>query len=104
MPVRLQKYLADAGVASRRASEEIIAQGRVTVNGRTVKELGSKVDPDKDHVSVDSRPLKAKRKLYLAVHKPRAFICSRNDPEGRPTLHELLPKEWDNLYSVGRLD
>jgi 23S rRNA pseudouridine2605 synthase len=104
MPVRLQKFLADAGVASRRASEQIIAQGRVTVNGRTVTELGSKVDPDQDHVSVDGRPLKIKRKLYLAVHKPKGFICSRDDPEGRATLHELLPPEWSNLYSVGRLD
>src|SRR5437763_1265528 len=70
MEVRLQKFLADAGVASRRASEQIIVAGRVTVNGKPAKELGTKVDPDKDHVSVDGRPLKPKRKLYLAVHRP----------------------------------
>jgi 23S rRNA pseudouridine2605 synthase len=104
MSVRLQKFLADAGVASRRASEEIITSGRVTVNGKTVKELGTKVDPNQDHVSVDGRPLKAKRKLYLAVHKPKGCICSRNDPEGRPSVDDLLPAEWTNLYSVGRLD
>lgn len=104
MQVRLQKLLADAGIASRRASETFIAEGRVTVNGRKVTELGTKVDPDADHISVDGRPVKAKRKLYLAVHKPRGCICSRNDPENRPTLGELLPKEWNNLYSVGRLD
>ncbi len=75
MEVRLQKFLADAGVASRRASEQIIASGRVTVNGRQVTELGSKIDPDKDHVSVDGRALRIKRKLYLAVHKPKGFIC-----------------------------
>jgi 23S rRNA pseudouridine2605 synthase len=104
MEVRLQKFLADAGVASRRASEQFIVAGRVTVNGKVVKELGTKIDPDKDHVSVDSRPLKAKRKLYLAVHKPKGYICSRNDPEGRASVNDLLPREWDNLYSVGRLD
>jgi 23S rRNA pseudouridine2605 synthase len=104
MEVRLQKFLADAGVASRRASEQIILAGRVTVNGKVIKELGTKIDPEKDHVSVDGRALKAKRKLYLAVHKPRGYICSRNDPEGRPSVDELLPREWDNLYSVGRLD
>jgi len=104
MQVRLQKFLADAGVASRRASERVIAEGRVTVNGKVVKELGTKVDPDADHISVDGRPLKLKRKLYLAVHKPKGYICSRNDPENRPTCNELLPPEWSNLYSVGRLD
>ena len=104
MQVRLQKFLADAGVASRRASETVITEGRVTVNGRKVTELGTKVDPDTDHISVDGKPLKAKRKLYLAIYKPRGTICSRNDPENRPTLCELLPKEWNNLYSVGRLD
>lgn len=104
MQVRLQKFLADAGVASRRASETFIAEGRVTVNGRKITTLGAKIDPDTDHVSVDGKSLKAKRKLYLAVHKPRGYICSRNDPENRPTLGELLPKEWNNLYSVGRLD
>lgn len=104
MTVRLQKFMADAGIASRRACEAVITEGRVTVNGRKVTELGTKVDPDVDHISVDGKPLKAKRKLYLAVHKPRGTICSRNDPENRPTLCELLPKEWNNLYSVGRLD
>jgi len=104
MEIRLQKFLADAGVASRRASEQIITAGRVTLNGKVTKELGTKINPDKDHVSVDGRPLKAKRKLYLAVHKPKGYICSRNDPEGRQSVNDLLPREWHNLYSVGRLD
>jgi 23S rRNA pseudouridine2605 synthase len=104
MSVRLQKFLADAGVASRRASEAIIVEGRVTVNGKTVTELGTKIDPNADRVAVDGRPLKQKRKLYLVINKPRGFICSRKDPENRPSLNELLPREWDNLYSVGRLD
>lgn len=102
--VRLQKFLADAGIASRRASEQIILEGRVSVNGQTVRELGSKVDPLHDRVSLDGRAVKVKRKLYLAVNKPPGYICSRDDPENRKTVHALLPKEWTNLYSVGRLD
>lgn len=102
--VRLQKFLAEAGVASRRASEQILLAGRVTVNGQTVTALGSKVDPDKDRVTVDGSPVKARRKLYVAVHKPRGFVCTRNDPEKRRIVSELLPEEWQHLQSVGRLD
>jgi 23S rRNA pseudouridine2605 synthase len=104
MLVRLQKFLAEAGVASRRASEEIIVAGRVTVNGSAVKELGTKVRPGEDKIAVDGQPVKARRKLYLALHKPPGYICSRNDPEARRVIGELLPKEWNNLYTVGRLD
>ena len=104
MEVRLQKFLADAGVASRRASERVILEGRVTVNGKVVQTLGTKVDPLHDSVSVDGRAVKEKRKLYLAVNKPAGFICSRSDPESRKAVHSLLPAEWKNLYSVGRLD
>src|SRR6266576_3929860 len=102
--VRLQKYLADAGVASRRAGEEIIRAGRVTVNGESVKELGSKVDPQHDRVAVDGQPVRVKRKLYVALNKPRGLVCSRKDELERPTIYELLPKEWGHLHSVGRLD
>ncbi len=102
--VRLQKFLAEAGVASRRASEQIILEGRVQVNGRAVTELGTKVDPACDRVSVDGRALKIKRKLYVALHKPRGFICTKSDPEKRNTIGDLLPKEWGNLHYVGRLD
>jgi 23S rRNA pseudouridine2605 synthase len=104
MEVRLQKFLADAGVASRRASEQVILEGRVSVNGKVVQALGTKVDPLHDAVAVDGRALKVKRKLYLAVNKPAGFICSRSDPESRKTVHSLFPPEWSNLYSVGRLD
>ncbi|HLP77525.1 MAG TPA: pseudouridine synthase [Candidatus Paceibacterota bacterium] len=104
MNVRLQKFLADAGVASRRASEELIVAGRIQVNGELVRQLGSKVDPDHDHVTVDGKTVKPKRKLYIALNKPRGCVCSRNDEHGRPTIYELLPKEWSNVYSVGRLD
>jgi 23S rRNA pseudouridine2605 synthase len=102
--VRLQKFLAEAGVASRRASEEIITAGRVTLNGKVVQELGTKVDPEHDRVQVDGRPIRVKRKVYLALNKPRGLVCSRNDEQGRPTIFDLLPKEWSHLHSVGRLD
>ena len=102
--VRLQKFLADAGVASRRAAERLIAGGSVAVNGRTVTELGTKVDPDQDQVVVDGRTLRSRKKLYVAVNKPPGFLCSRTDPEERRVVGELLPPEWVQLYTVGRLD
>jgi len=102
--VRLQKYLADAGVASRRASEQIILDGRVAVNGESVRVLGTKIDPAQDKVTVDGSPVKTKRKLYVALNKPVGYICSQKDPLSRRTVASLLPKEWTNLYSVGRLD
>lgn len=104
MSVRLQKYLAEAGVASRRASEKLIAEGHVTVNGKVVSELGSKVDADRDVVTVDGQPVRVQKKLYLALHKPRGYVCSRKDELGRKTVYDLLPKEWTGVYSVGRLD
>jgi 23S rRNA pseudouridine2605 synthase len=102
--VRLQKFLAEAGVASRRASEQIILEGRVSVNGRIVRELGSKIDEGHDKVTLDGAPVRQKRKLYIALNKPPGYICSRVDDLERRTIGELLPKEWNNLYSVGRLD
>lgn len=102
--VRLQKFLAEAGVASRRAGEQIILEGRVSVNGKLITELGSKVDPAHDKVIVDGRLLKPRRKLYLALNKPPGYICTRRDPESRKIISELLPSEWSNLVSVGRLD
>ena len=103
-PLRLQKYLAEAGVASRRASEQFILEGRVTVNGEVVRVLGTKVEPGHDKVVFDGQPVKLRRKMYVVLHKPPGYICSRNDPEKRRTVGELLPKEWQNLHSVGRLD
>jgi 23S rRNA pseudouridine2605 synthase len=102
--IRLQKFLADAGVASRRAGEQIILAGRVSVNGRLVCQLGTRVDPIHDEVTVDGRPVRAKRKLYVALHKPAGCVCSARDELRRPAIHDLLPKEWQNLHSVGRLD
>jgi pseudouridine synthase len=102
--VRLQKFLAEAGVASRRASEQIILDGRVCVNGQPVCRLGAKVDPGHDEVTVDGQPVRIRRKLCVALHKPAGRVCSRQDERGRPTIYDLLPREWQNLYSVGRLD
>src|SRR5215472_442287 len=103
MMLRLQKFLAEAGVASRRASEQVILAGRVEVNGRKVRELGTKVDPQHDRITLDGQGIKPKRKLYLALNKPPCLVCSRNDELGRPTIYELLPKEWSHLHLVGRL-
>jgi 23S rRNA pseudouridine2605 synthase len=102
--VRLQKFLAEAGVASRRASEAIIQAGRVQVNGVVVRQLGTKVDSVHDQVTLDGKPVHARRKLYVALHKPPGCVCSRKDEAGRATVYDLLPKEWRNLHSVGRLD
>jgi len=102
--VRLQKFLAEAGLASRRVSEEIILAGRVEVNGATVSQLGVRVDPLHDRVKVDGQPIRLKRKLYVALNKPPKLVCSRKDELNRPTIYELLPKEWGHLHSVGRLD
>ena len=102
--VRLQKYLAEAGVASRRAGEQIILAGRVAVNGETVAALGVRVDPNHDRVAVDGKPVRARRKLYVALNKPPGLVCSRKDEFERRTIYGLLPKECGHLHSVGRLD
>ena len=102
--VRLQKFLAEAGVASRRAAEKLIREGHIEVNGEVITELGSKVDPAKDRVAVDGRQVKTRRKFYVAVNKPKGYISTRSDPEKRRIITDLLPPEWRNLYPVGRLD
>lgn len=102
--VRLQKFLADAGVASRRASEQVILEGRVEVNGSPVRVLGSKVDTERDKVTVDGKIVRPHKKLYVVLHKPRGCVCSKKDEHDRPTVYDLLPKEWQIVNSVGRLD
>lgn len=103
---RLQKILAGAGIASRRASEELIAAGRVTVNGHTVTELGTKVDPNTVQIAVDGKPIKLhKRHVYLKLHKPRGVISDiGGDTRGRQSVADLLPPEMRRLFPVGRLD
>jgi 23S rRNA pseudouridine2605 synthase len=103
--VRLQKFLADAGVASRRAAERMILGGLVSVNGQMVTELGTKVDERTARVTVDGEPVRVRRKIYLAINKPRGFICSKHDPKSRNVVGDLLPAEWARtLHPVGRLD
>jgi len=102
--VRLQKFLAEAGIASRRSCEQVITAGRVTVNGNVASQLGVKVDPARDRVAVDGRPVKARSKRYIALHKPRGFVCTRADGQARDRIGDLLPPEWTDLFTVGRLD
>jgi 23S rRNA pseudouridine2605 synthase len=102
--VRLQKFLAESGVGSRRASEQFILAGRVRVNGQIVNELGTKVHPGRDEVQVDGMKVKPRRKIYVALNKPRGYICTRRDPADRRIVSDLLPAEWHHLHSVGRLD
>jgi pseudouridine synthase len=102
---RLQKILSRAGIASRRASEQLILDGRVTVNGTTVRELGSKADPAADDVRVDGRRIKvAERRRYVLLNKPRGYVTTRSDPQRRPTVMDLLRGVREYLYPVGRLD
>ncbi len=102
--VRLQKFLANAGVASRRKAEELIEAGRVSVNGTVVQELGTKVDPATDRVLVDGRRIESAGPVWIALHKPRGYVSTRDDPQGRPTIYDLLPQELHTLFYVGRLD
>jgi 23S rRNA pseudouridine2605 synthase len=105
--IRLQKILSAAGVASRRTAETLIAQGRVTVNGKVVTELGTRADPSIDEIKVDGRRLpRAKANQYILLNKPRGYITSRSDPKHRPTVIDLLAKGGVHgyIYPVGRLD
>ena len=102
---RLQKILSQAGVASRRQAEKIMLEGRVTVNGAVVTELGSKADLERDHIKVDGRLLHApKHQIYIALNKPNNTVTTVHDPEGRATVMDLLHRVKERVYPVGRLD
>lgn len=102
---RLQKILAQAGIASRRKAEEYITAGRVTVNGAVISELGSKADLDKDHIKVDGNLLRRpKSHVYLALNKPREVVTTLSDPQGRRTVKHLLQGVKQRVFPVGRLD
>src|SRR5438270_11276907 len=104
---RLARFLAHAGIASRRYAEELIASGRVQVNGVAVTSQGTRIDPQHDSVSVDGKPVAASsRHVYLLLHKPTGYVSTARDPQGRPTVLDLLPAELRCLrvYPVGRLD
>ena len=102
---RLQKIMAAAGVASRRKAEEFIAAGRVTLNGKVVIEQGTKADPEVDEIAVDGKPLQAAEQLlYFMLNKPKGYVTTVSDPEGRPTVMEFVSYRKERLYPVGRLD
>lgn len=105
MNIRLQKIISTAGVASRRAAEKLIVDGRVSVNGQVVRELGSKADPEIDEIRVDDRRIKkAQRLRYFLLNKPRGYVTTRSDPEKRRTVLDLLKGVREYVYPVGRLD
>jgi 23S rRNA pseudouridine2605 synthase len=104
MRIRLQKAMAQVGVASRRASEKLIEQGRVQVNGHVVTEMGTKIDPEHDIITVDGQSIKAVSKLkYIMLYKPAGFLSVLRDDRGRPALIDLVPNA-EGLHPVGRLD
>ena len=108
MEERLQKLIAAAGIASRRHAEELIEAGEVTVNGKVVRELGTKADPERDHIKVRGKlinaQLAARENVYVLLNKPRGFLTSLSDPENRPLITELVPQALGRLHPVGRLD
>jgi 23S rRNA pseudouridine2605 synthase len=100
---RLNKLLAHAGVGSRRHCDELIAAGRVAVDGHAVRELGAKVEPTQD-IRVDDQLIRVESRVYWLVNKPRGYLCTNHDPAGRPLAVDLVPKVHERVYTVGRLD
>ncbi|MEC0089806.1 pseudouridine synthase [Paenibacillus macquariensis] len=101
---RLQKILAQAGIASRRKCEDLIVAGKVEVNGEVVTTLGTKADPDQDIITVSGRPIRNEKKVYLVMNKPKGVITSASDPEGRKIVSDYLRDIKERVYPVGRLD
>ena len=108
MKERLQKLIAQAGIASRRAAEKLITEGQVTVNGKVVTELGTKADPAADHIKVRGKlinpKLEQRKEVYILLNKPKGYLSSVSDPENRPLVTDLVPTKIGKLYPVGRLD
>jgi 23S rRNA pseudouridine2605 synthase len=103
--LRLSRFLSMAGVASRRAAEQLILDGKVKVNGYVVKTLGTKINPKSDRVEVEGKPASADRALVvILLNKPKGCICSRKDPEGRESVYDILGAAGKGLFSIGRLD
>ncbi|MBO2945060.1 rRNA pseudouridine synthase [Paenibacillus sp. F411] len=101
---RLQKIMAQAGIASRRKCEELILGGKVQVNGETVTALGTKADPDQDEITVSGKPIKNEKKVYVMLNKPKGVITSASDPEGRKIVSDYLKGVRERVYPIGRLD
>ncbi len=103
--IRLQKILALTGIASRRKAEKLIVEGRVTINGAVIKQLGAKADPSKDHIKVDNKLiLKKENPVYLMLNKPRGFVTTLDDDKNRPIVRDLIKKVKGRIFPVGRLD
>src|SRR3954468_2489306 len=102
--VRLQAFLAHSGVASRRHAEELIAEGRVFVNGVSVTAPGTKIIPGADQIEVDGQPIDVQPITWIALNKPKGYVTTRDDPYGRKTVYDLLPDKFHGLFHVGRLD
>jgi len=104
-PLRLQKFLAHAGVASRRKCEEIISNGRVQIDGKTITAMGTQVTPGKERITVDGKLIGAKEKLvYILLNKPKGYVTTVSDPQGRPIVTSLLQNIKERVFPVGRLD
>jgi 23S rRNA pseudouridine2605 synthase len=101
---RLNKFLAHAGVGSRRHCDELIAHGRVSVDGAVVRELGTKVEPGAQEVCIDGQPLHGEKLVYWVLNKPRGYLCTNHDPAGRPRALDLVPHITERVFTVGRLD
>ena len=105
MQERLQKILAKAGIASRRKAEELIRQGKVTVDGRVVTEMGIQVDPEHQRIEFDGKPVTVEeKKVYVLLHKPAGYVSTVHDPQGRPIVTELIKDIQERIFPVGRLD
>ncbi len=102
--IRLNKFLAHAGAGSRRHCDNLVAAGRVSIDGHVVRELGLQVDPEKHEVSVDGQPVQAERSVYWVMNKPRGYLCTNHDPAGRPRAVDLVQHVAQRVYTVGRLD
>ena len=103
---RLQKYLAHCGFGSRRECEKMIADGRVIVNGHVVRDMGLKIDPQKDRVYCDGEKASSKKSspVVIMLHKPKECVSTRKDPQGRKTIYNFLPRQFQNIFHIGRLD
>lgn len=104
MMERLQKILAQAGLGSRRSCEELILEGRIRVNGKVIKTLGVKIDTQVDEIKFDNTKIKLEKKVYLLLNKPKGYVTTLYDPQGRPTITSLLKGVKERVYPVGRLD
>jgi len=104
MKMRLNKYLSRCGIASRRKADGMIAEGRVQVNGRVVREMGIRIDPEEDQIRVDGREISLTSREYIMLHKPPGYLVSRGDSFGRQTILDLIPPNYHSLFPVGRLD